>query len=276
MQKFSFYVITSTAFSPNQYTEIFQLSKHRSESYLSRIEYRPEIDLAPENKTKIFMPLPREIVDKIIDHLIIKYIRGMNLERAIELIYLDIATVRRFYQQWFPVGASLTTTRMYRISQTFELLQKIVDMMIQFPNYEHDHYVALSVKHTSFLFDPKYDYYPWNFNGHLDMIQIPKPGIFTVDDFRAFVTGPYVTDIVWMNGRSEKGVVASTYFRLPVIVLVMTDKEEEIIPTREYIENSLMFKKFAQLLKICFGKTAGIFFAVQGEYIFDDQVLVEL
>ena len=277
MEKISYYVITSDAFSPYRYTNIFQVKRYDNESYLSRIYYEPVIDLAPAVHNRLRMPLPREIVDKIVDYLILSCIRGMNFETATKLIFLDLATARRFYNQWFPVPTShRILSKMYRISQTFELMQKIVDMVLQFPNEEHDHYMALNVQHTSKLFDAKFDYYPWNFNGHIDMIQIPRPGIFTLDDFRAFVTGPYVTDIVWMNGRSEKGIVQSTYFRLPVIVLILTDDEDEIVPTREYMENNAMFKSFANLLKLAFGPTTGVFFAVQGEYIFDDQVLVEL
>lgn len=277
MQKFSFYVITSPAFSPYSYTNIFKLTKYRNESYLSRIEYHPNIDLAQTEQLRIRMPLPREIVDHILDHLIMRYIQGMNFEAACQLIFISPSTVRRFYNRWFPIQtATRVTSQMFRISQTFELMQKIVDLMIQFPNEEHDYYVAISTQHTSYLFDEYKPYYPWNFNGNLELIQIAKPGVLNIDDFRAFITGPYITDIVWMNGRSDKGVVASTYFRLPVIVIVLTDREDEIIPTKEYIQNNIVFKNFSRLLKIAFGPSAGIFFAVQGEYIFNDQLLVEL
>lgn len=277
MEKISFYVITSPAFAPDNYTNIFRVNQHNNERYLARITYEPTIDLAPEQPVDLKGFLPREIVDKIIDYLILSYIKGMNYEFANQLIFLDLSTTRRFYNQWFPVPTSnRVMSKLHRISQTFELMQKIVDMYVQFPNEEHDHYFALSLQHTSTLFNPKYDYYPWNFNGNIDMIQIPRPGIYTIEDFRAFVTGPYITDIVWMNGRSDKGVVASNYFRLPVIVLVLMDKEEEIIPTKVYIENNPMFRTFAKMLKLAFGPTTGVFFAVQGEYIFDDQVLVEL
>lgn len=275
MKKFSYYLITSPAFSRTEYNIIYQVNTDRT---LKRIEYNPELDLAPANYRKVHMPLPAEIVYMIIDRLILTYIKGMNFEMAQALLMFDLPTINRFYSRWFDPDIYIRfTTKLYRIGNTFELLQKVVDAMLQFPNEEHDHYMALQLEHTSYLFNRQAPYNPWNFNGCIDIIQIPRPGIFCVEDFRAFVTGPYITDVVWMNGRNEKGIVASDYFRLPVIVFVLTERENgELIPTREYLKDSLIFKNFARLLKLAFGPTTGIFFAVQGEYIFDDQVLVEL
>jgi hypothetical protein len=275
MKNLSYYLITSPSFSRTDYNIIFQVNPNRT---LKRIEYQPEVELGPKNYKKVTMPFPREIVYLIIDKLILMYIKGMNFEMAQQLVFIDFPTMNRFYAQWFDPDIWIRhTTKWFRISNTFELLQKVVDGVLQFPNEEHDHYMALQLEYTSRFFNNVTTYNPWNFNGCIDIIAIPKPGIFCVEDFRAFVTGPYITDVVWMNGRNENGIVASDYFRLPVIVFVLTEKDDgELIPTREQMMNSQTFKNFARLLKLAFGPTTGIFFAVQGEYIFDDQILVEL
>lgn len=275
MKKLSYYLITSPAFSRTEYNIIYQVNEDKT---LKRIQYYAEIEIAPENRRKIQLSLPREIVDIIIDKLIMIYIKGMNFEMAQQLVFIDFPTMSRFYNQWIdPDYYCRTTTKWHRLANTFELCQKVVDSMVQFPNEEHDHYITLQLEYTSRFFNKITTYNPWNFNGCIDIISIPKPGIFCVDDFRAFVTGPYITDVVWMNGRNEKGIVASDYFRLPVIVFVLTQQDDgELIPTREEMMASTPFKNFARLLKLAFGPTTGIFFAVQGEYIFDDQILVEL
>lgn len=275
MKKISYYLISAPAFARTNYNIIYQV---QSDQTVKRISYCPEQDLAPNNFRKVQMPLPKEIVDMIIDKLILIYIKGMNFEMAQKLVFIDFPTINRFYGRWIDSDISIRyTTKMYRIGNTFELCQKVVDALVQFPNEEHDHYMALQIEHTSYLFNKQAPYNPWNFNGCIDIIQIPKPGVYCIEDFRAFVTGPYITDIVWMNGRNEKGIVASDYFRLPVIVFVLTERDDgEIIPTREYMMDHPTFKNFAALLKLAFGPTTGIFFAVQGEYIFDDQILVEL
>lgn len=275
MKKFSYYLISAPAFSRTSYNIIYQVA---SDKTLKRISYNPEQDLAPTNIRKVSMPLPKEIVDMIIDKLILIYIKGMNFEMAQKLVFIDFSTINRFYGRWVDPDIYIRyTTKMYRIANTFELLQKVMDSLLQFPNEEHDHYMALQIEHTSYLFNKQAPYNPWNFNGCIDIIQIPRPGIFGLEDFRAFVTGPYITDVVWMNGYSEHGIVASNYFRLPVIVFVLCERDDgEIIPTRECMVKSVTFKNFASLLKLAFGPTTGVFFAVQGEYIFDDQVLVEL
>lgn len=275
MKKISYYLITAPSFSRTDYNVIFQVNQDKT---LKRIDYQPEVELAPANYRKIQLPLPREIVDIIIDKLILIYIKGLNFEMAQKLVFIDFPTMSRFYGRWIDPDVWIRhTTKWFRLANTFELLQKVVDGMVQFPNEEHDHYITLQLEYTSKFFNKVSTYNPWNFNGCIDIIAIPKPGIFCVEDFRAFVTGPYITDIVWMNGRNEKGIVASDYFRLPVIVFVLTEQDDgELIPTREEMMTSTTFKNFARLLKLAFGPTTGIFFAVQGEYIFEDQILVEL
>jgi hypothetical protein len=163
----------------------------------------------------------------------------------------------------------------HRLSRSFSLMQRVCDGVIQFPNEEHDHYIGLDLQFTG-TYRPGKCYNPWNFNGMVNIIQIPKPGIFGIEDFRGFVTGPYITDVVWMSGQNQRGIVYSDFYRLPVLVFVFTDEDGNIIPTRLELMKHKPFQTFAKFLKLAFGPTTGVFFAVQGHFIFDDQILLEL
>lgn len=268
------YMITSSVLQRDHFHQVFKITDNQ----IHRMEYDPVIDLCQPNTDLINFTMPKEIVHMIIDYTVIECIKGLNFKRAFELLCIDRATLLRFYRTWFGRSEYLITFRphFFRISKTFQLFQEVMDGIIQFPNEEHDHYIALDIEYQSGCYKPAKGYNPWNFNGNINLIQIPKPGIYCVEDFRAFVTGPYVTDVVWMGGVGDKGFVTSDFFRLPVIVFVLTDHQGEIIPDKKGLESNEAFKGFATLLKIAFGPTTGVFFAVQGHYIFDDQILVEL
>lgn len=271
MKKIDKFMITSAAFSPSSYRSVFKVERNS----LVRMQYDPVIDLCQRSSEVFDLPLPKELINMIIDQLIISYIQGCDFSLAFDLICIDRYTMFRFYGRWFGLDRIYFPSILHRLSNTFELLQKVQDGVIQFPNDEHDHYIALEIPFIG-NFNPGYAYNPWNFNGNITLIQIPKPGIFGVEDFRAFVTGPYVTDVIWMNGRNDRGVIYSDFFRLPVIVFVLTDQEGNIIPKRCEMDVHSAFKAFTKLLKMAFGPTTGVFFAVQGHFIFDDQILIEL
>lgn len=273
MKKIEKFMICSNIFAPGDYRSVYKIEPDFS---IRLQEFRPVLSLFPPSDLAVILPLPREIVYMIIDRLILKYIKQSNFELAAQLIFFNKATTMRFYYRHFEHDYYLPIRLMIaRLSRTFHLMQNVLDGVTQFPNEEHDHYIALDIP-----FKGKYKngmaFNPWNFNGMLNLIQIPRPGIYGIEDFRGFVTGPYVTDIVWMNGRSERGITASTFFRLPVIVFVFTDQDENIIPERKAMENHKGFQTVTKFLKMAFGPTTGVFFAVQGHFIFDDQVLVEL
>lgn len=275
MKTLNRFMITSASLQKDRYKQIFQIQNNQ----LHRIVYDPIIDLCQsEHQISDQVQLPKEIIHLIIDQAILQCIQGLNFQQAFRLLCLDRATMIRFYRYWFGPSEYMITFRPHfsRLAKTFELFQKVIDGVVQFPNEEHDHFIALDIEYQTGCYKPAKGYNPWNFNGNINLIQIPKPGIFSVEDFRAFVTGPYVTDVVWMNGVGEKGFITSDFFRLPVIVFVLTDHQGEIIPDKKGLERHEAFKGFAKILKIAFGPTTGVFFAVQGHYIFDDQILVEL
>lgn len=273
MKKIDKFMICSNIFAPGEYRTVYRIGH---DSCVRLVQYEPAVDLFQPNEKDCDLPLPREICYMIIDRLIYRYIRECNFELAMNLIGIDKPTLIRFYFQHLTSDYYIPFNLMFhRVSKMFELMQKVYDGVVQFPNEEHDHYVALDLQYRG-NYRPGMAYNPWNFTGMINIIQIPKPGIFGVEDFRGFVTGPYITDIVWMNGRNDRGITYSDFFRLPVIVFVFTDQEENIIPERKVMENHQAFKLFAKFLKMAFGPTTGIFFAVQGHFIFDDQILVEL
>lgn len=273
MKKIEKFMICSNIFAPADYRTVYRIG---SDSCVRLVEYKPMYDLFPSKEDQVDLPLPREIAYLIIDDLILKYIQGSSFELAAQLLFIDKATACRFYFKHFGYDKYLPPRMIYRrLAKTFEVMQKVLDGVIQFPNEEHDHYIGLDLQFQG-SYRPGRSYDPWNFTGMVNIIQIPKPGIFGVEDFRGFVTGPYITDVVWMNGRNDRGITYSDFFRLPVIVFVFTDQEENIIPERKVMENHQAFKTFARFLKMAFGPTTGIFFAVQGHFIFDDQILVEL
>ena len=266
-------MICSNIFAPSDHRAVYQIG---SDSCVRLVEYKPSYDLFQPSEETFDLPLPREISYMVIDQLILKYICESNFEMAINLICIDKPTIVRFYFQHFGSDLFLPfRTVFHRLSKTFELMQKVHDGIVQFPNEEHDHYVALDIQFKG-SYRSGQAYNPWNFTGMVNLIQIPKPGIFGIEDFRGFVTGPYITDIVWMNGRNDRGITYSDFFRLPVIVFVFTDQDDNIIPERKIMENHQAFKVFTKFLKMAFGPTTGVFFAVQGHFIFDDQILVEL
>lgn len=242
------------------------------------MKFDPVIDLTTTQSTDLQLALPRELAYMIIDRAIFLNIKNCNFELAMNLICIDRSTMIRFYHRYLdPIDRYVYfDSLLNRLSGSFYLMQKIFDGVLQFPNEEHDHYIALDIPFTTHKYSAGYNYNPWNFQGIINIIQIPRPGIFGIEDFRAFVTGPYITDVVWMNGQNNNGITTSSFFRLPVIVLMLVDEEGEIIPKREDMEKHVVFRNFSKILKLAFGPDTGIFYTVQGIYILDDQVLVEL
>jgi hypothetical protein len=274
MKNIQKFMICSNIFAPGDYRSLYRIDP---DSCVRIVEYRPTFDLSQPRSDEFDLPLPKELVYLILDNLILRYMKESSFELAIQLICFDESTMRRFYMKYFHDNELYMPFRMilHRLSRSFSLMQRVCDGVIQFPNEEHDHYIGLDLQFTG-TYRPGKCYNPWNFNGMVNIIQIPKPGIFGIEDFRGFVTGPYITDVVWMSGQNQRGIVYSDFYRLPVLVFVFTDEDGNIIPTRLELMKHKPFQTFAKFLKLAFGPTTGVFFAVQGHFIFDDQILLEL
>lgn len=271
IQKF---MIMAPAFQ--QYHTLFQVSDKGSTLKMIQYDFSEDLFQDAYPDTTFMFQLPIEIVEKILFRMAILYLASGNFEKMLGIITISKYQIRHFFRKFFGPLDTMDIVRLNRrLSNMFKLADEIVKAMVGFPNEEHDHYFALEIFHKK-QFHPYYAYNPWNFYGKVSMFQIPRPGILGVEDFRAFVTGPYITDVFWMNGYERNGLIASNFYRQPIIVLQFVDKKGFTIPEKDVLVKSKAFKGFADMLRIAFGPTSGIFFAVKDAYIFGDDLLVEL
>jgi hypothetical protein len=243
---------------------------------VSRIQPLPFPDLTIASTLQLQKP-PIALLQlryQILDLLIFKYLKGGDFENAMCLISICTTTLRRFYYrlygQYYPPGLLIQlpptiTSIHYRISKTIHLCSMIYDALVTFQNEEMDQYFGIQV-FLSEQKSPLQRFYPWDFvNNDMEIVDTTYPFLHDTDRpiDHSFITGPYFAQIAWVNGKTTKhGLIHSNYFRMPVCPLIFTSRQNELLLTPDFLDNSLYFRGFHHLLLLCLGPCAGIFFQV--------------
>lgn len=222
--------------------------------------------------------LPPELWEKILDSLVVDYLKEFNFGLLCKLLLVSKNYLRKFYSRFFGrdrlVNHRITIVKKYyRISQTLNLLEQIVFK------------IYLGMTNTLELLivqGPSCGIMPWDIH---EVNCLPQITPLIYDPYKRKEWTPHKFEIgpvsCFIHGKINQSLIEAEYFRLPVIILkVMNINSEDPELTSKFLSHSQSWRSVSRLLAVGFGRNLGIYHYVKtvdlpDNYIFHSQVLFE-
>ena len=215
--------------------------------------------------------LPLEIVNQIVDHLLLIYLKNGSYDYVNNLVLFNKDTIRRFYLTYFGNDTLCGTMNLsYRICYTLRTCFNLFELVVGNIR-NHNQFNTINL----FQGDFTNKITPWNIDDELFMVvQSERPFLTNYPNFKVFRTGPSMHDQFWIQAQTVFGVAHATFFRSPIIVVVVTTYDGEIAMLENIdIER---FEKMASMMKLAFGPNTGIFITIADSLIHELLEVVEL
>jgi hypothetical protein len=241
------------------------------DSEISLHKIKDTWELFQPTRINFYINLPPEIVNQIVDHLLLIYLKNGSYEYAANLIHFSKDTIRRFYYKYFGNDTLCGTMNLsFRISYTLRTCYNLFELVV---GSVHNHHEFNTI--NLFRGDFVNKVTPWNVDDELFMVvQSERPFLTNYANFRVFRTGPSLHDQCWIQAQTIFGVAHATLFRSPIIVIVITTYDGEI--TLQENLDLERFEKMATLLKLAFGAHTGVFITIADSLIHELLEVVEL
>ena len=219
-----------------------------------------ERDLCPSAYLLRTIPLPVELVEKILLLLIREYLKTWNFDLCSDLLLFSHSFTSNLYRQIYPGGSRAGFFKQYhRLYRTFIILENLYDQYLSMP-YDLEY---ACVKMTSVK--PKGGCHkPWDFIH--DIVITPDVGtlIDLTETQFTIQHGPNYGDNVWLSGNYiDGGIFRAKEIFAPAINIMMVDVFDTLIHDAHGFNH--YFYSFFELIKLCFGRNMGLFVMVKEE-----------
>ena len=250
-------IVTSAAFSG--YSNIFTVDGDILDlGYL--VNSSPEID---ENLS--LATLPFDIKFEVLERVVFSLLRLGKVRKSLQVLLCSNSQICRLFYLKYIGNYGLTRTEILdHLINLFNFIEQVVDSLfgIQAAGMEE---LVLSVFCRNSAIDvcldkrwplglvdqSSFDYLPRVVNSDHSIVKV--------------ITGPAYSDIVWITGVEEDGIVTAEYLRGPVLILEVYSIVQGIRHVL-YRQPPTFFKNVVKLLKVCLGKNSGVYmiFPVEG------------
>jgi len=231
-----------------------------------------EQNLPPEESDEqLFLlgDLPREITYRIVKQYLRYLFKNAHFDLAFELLCIDRYFVNQMYYAIYGFSNTTFGEKVKHLSWTFRACMEIYDYVLTAPNLDRHDYYALTFEYQgAWNVSDNHPFHPWDFDiSTMQLIAIEPPlleqGTWDVT-YHAFHPGTNFGDMVWLHGSVRKGIFRALDFMRPVIPILLRDRRNRLLRITNSRQSSYFFYCFAHFLRICFGSTTHIFFAVEG------------
>jgi hypothetical protein len=228
-----------------------------------------------DNKVPLLKTIPIELKFKCMMNCISDRMTEHKLEEAMSLISMHRDLVHAFYGYFFRTESHMTVVQKHlRISRCFYLLQVIFDCYLTDLNRVKSRFTFIDFEPASvamgsnLLVGGPWDYVTTTrmLDPAIDIMETCKPIRCDGEHFTSYCTGPFYSDVIWMQGQSLKGVMTAKSFKQPVINLILSNQNGDVIPTIRDLEYMDWWKSFSSLMVYCYGPNTGVNFAVAGDH----------
>ena len=257
-------LVTSSSFDQFSCNHIYDLQTRKF--ITCEMEYEIILDDNLPFNTKL--TLPPEIGYHILEIAIMDCLRNCNYEKASTLLTMNHATIRRFYNKYFPESLLHTCVLFKRIVSCFAAICLIHDEMLTVKPSPIDVFVGIEWEQYrscgEFLA-------PWHCNAPF-ITELEPPFVENYRAIKAVETGVSYSNTAWIvNNRAEDfknaGICCAKRLWMPVVPIIFTYKNRLV--SCEKVTESPYMKGFVELLKIPMGPRSGVFYACYTPDVFE-------
>ena len=217
-------------------------------------------DMLLRTRCDVDLPtLPLEIINQIIKEVVLIRLQTINLDQVFELCVVSKNTCKVVYEQIYGLTEIKHTEMIRRIGVTLEIVEYIYDYFITRENPDELNKVAIRlfkmVHNSAVLF-------PWDFHPQGRLESIDTDGTEIPDIIS--ITGACYGDTVWIHGTNDDGMIEYDMIEQPVITLILSQINDQLIPREISLIRNNAFIKFSQLLRTVFGgNKTGVYYMVR-------------
>jgi len=222
-------------------------------------------DMLLDNYPSFPMSFPPEIYEKIFCYTMDLRLETRNFGIAFQLCLIDRRTLRMFYKQIYLENYYRPLYMIKRLGRTFELADSYYEDYILKPNPAMEGMCAVvcyregSLRHAVV-------YEPWDFRSDIEVqkLQVDEGDMQNIKVFPHNFHG----GTVWIHGDETDGIYEVELLHHPVIVLILCDYSNSLIPSERNVSNN--WKQFATFLRRALGHRAGIYMMVKSRLDIDN------
>lgn len=225
--------------------------------------------------------LPSEIWSKILDILVMEYLKEFNYDLLARLLLVSKGYLMEFYKYYFGrdkhIEHDVGVVRCYfRISHTLETLDLILDLLTE----------SFSCHVNLFLNPERRDDIPmpWDvLTVNRDFMGSSTPKIYVPSSKKIWLPNRYKIGDghAFIAGSLERSIITPKYFRLPILIIsISAYRSKPPLMTCSFLRQSHAWFTLSRLLRPGLGPAAGIYHSIKidslpSEFVFDDEVLIE-
>jgi len=214
--------------------------------------------LSPTHTPSCFFDFPGELILKILVISFFDLLHSKNFEDAFDLCLVSRQLLAQIYLMIYGPNPCSITDKARHMHASLFLVEILHDDFMCSVNINKDSRMGVRFE----TFHPAKTIAPWDlypeilFERHSRIIDKDGPA-------NPYLTGPYFGDIVTVYGRSIDGIVNVDQMHHPVFTLILSTPEGVLVPDEGDFWHNRAFKRFANLLKMIFGKRTGVYFMVK-------------
>lgn len=241
----------------SKWTHVFHLGPEFQIRPIVFTKYQ-EMTLSPTHTPSCFFDFPGELILKILVISFFDLLYSKNFEDAFDLLLVSRKLLAEIYLLIYGPSVHTITDKARHMHASLFLVEILHDDYLCTVNINKDSRMGVKFETCH----PTRNVAPWDlypeilFARHSRIIDKDGPA-------NPYLTGPYFGDVVTIYGTSIDGIVNVQQMHHPVFTLMITSRDGVLIPDEGDFWHNRAFKKFANLLKIIYGKRTGVYFMVK-------------
>ena len=197
--------------------------------------------------------MPFDIKFEIFERVIFSMIKAGLIKKAMATLLTSSSQICKLFYCKYIGNYDLDRTQILdHLISLFNLIEDITHVMYH-PQVETREELVLSIFcRNSLSIDIVNKQWPL---GHISqtIIEIHNT-VDQVPDIKRIRTGPSYSDIVWVSGLEEGGILYTSLFKGPILVLEVYDLHRTITTQR-----TSFFSNVVRMLKVCLGSRSGVY-----------------
>lgn len=217
--------------------------------------------LLPDDTPSCFYPI--DLAEKIIMYVYNRRVETRNFDQAMQIAFISRFFAKKIYNDIYKNKGTSVLFMLKRLGLTFRFAESIYDSLCV-PTSTNG-FIGIGSTRLGSLshrrrFDP-WDFFPRVHTDELFTLEEDNPDLF-------IFPGEFYGDTVWIRGRDLDGIYDVDYLQHPVIVLILRDYTDSLIPTPQTINPT--WRSFANLLRKAFGPHTGVNIMVKENHDVDN------
>lgn len=212
--------------------------------------------------------LPMEIQYDIFERVVINMIKAGLIKKALKCLLTSSSQICRIFYTKYVGNFNLTMSQILdHLIAMFRLIDELTFEIFSESNLFEYEELSISLECLNPMSIDIDLFYRWPFIGaEKNFFSIPSS--VTGEEVKKVSTGPCHSDLVWIEGKEDRGVIHATSIKGPILVLEVFSTMGEV-EFRLFRRNTHFFRNFVRMLKLVMGTRSAVFLSVPVDGFFN-------